>query len=82
MIKLLVTALLAVKVSSSCHTADIMSTIGGNSYTVNSVTATHFVFNSVPYLAVAGKITKTSVSSAFLYVYDYNNCKMKTQFEL
>jgi hypothetical protein len=51
--------------------------IGGASYTVDSISAAHIVDTNVPYLVVAGKITKLSVSTAFMYVYDYNSCVVK-----
>ena len=79
---LLSLTILLAQAQASCHTADIINTIGGTTYTVDQITATHATTATEPFLVVAGKFTKEAGSIfGFLYLYDYNECRVKRTYE-
>jgi len=51
---------LLVRTRANCHTADIINAIGGSTFTVDRITATHASTTTDPYLVIAGKYTKIS----------------------
>jgi len=72
---------LLVQTRASCHTADIINAIGGTTFTVDRITATHAATTTDPYLVIAGKYTKDDTEFGFIYLYDVNGCKVKQTFE-
>jgi hypothetical protein len=49
---------------------------------VDQIAATHAIHQDVPYVVLAGTLTSSGTSKAFVYVYDYNACKVKVSLEL
>ena len=83
MILVLLLGILALKVAAECRLSDINNIIGGSSYSVDQIVASHVTVEIQNILVITGQLMKidTEEKMGFVYFYDYSFCTVYDQYQ-
>lgn len=82
MLLVLLLGIIASMVAAECRLSDINNIIGGSSYSVDQIVASHVTVEIQNILVISGQLIKIDAQEkmGFVYFYDYSFCTVYDQY--